>query len=207
MSNHQPIFVFGSNEAGRHGKGAALFAREQRGAIYGQGEGLQGKSYGIPTKDGNLRSLPIKEIAQGVERFLAFATAHPNMPFEITPIGCGHAGYTADQIAPLFAEAPRNCQLPEAFVAILGKRCSSDPRQCERDLDACAGLLRRLADALQAETPAHPLAGEAFELLTQIGHSTMPASGSRVAPLPKRSGAPDHLQEAPCTQRCSSSGN
>jgi hypothetical protein len=110
------IFVFGSNKAGRHGAGAAKFAREQHGAVYGQGEGLQGTSYAIPTKDARVKTLPLKEIAKAVERFKAFALKHPELTFQVTKIGCGLAGYDEDQIAPLFVGAPENCVLPEGWV-------------------------------------------------------------------------------------------
>ncbi len=109
------IFVFGSNRAGRHGAGAALCARNVHGAIYGQGEGLQGSSYGIPTKDENIRTLPINEIAGHVRTFLIFATDHPELEFQVTRIGCGLAGYTDNEIAPLFAGAPVNCTLPTGW--------------------------------------------------------------------------------------------
>jgi len=106
------IFVFGSNLAGRHGKGAALHARKHHGAIYGQGEGLQGRSYAIPTKDANLRSLPLDAITEHVATFLEFALSHPEMGFLITPVGCGLAGYCQDQIFPMFDHPlPRNCVL------------------------------------------------------------------------------------------------
>jgi hypothetical protein len=124
------IFVFGSNLAGRHGKGAALYARRHRGAIYGQGEGLQGTSYAIPTKDGRngakltdpSQLLPLEVIAIHVGIFLGFADAHPELTFQVTPIGCGLAGYKPDDIAPLFAKAPTNCLLPPEFVEALLKR-------------------------------------------------------------------------------------
>lgn len=106
------IFVFGSNTAGRHGKGAALFARKNFGAIYGRGEGIQGLSYAIPTKDGNLRTLPLSAIAEHVATFLAFALANPELRFRITPIGCGLAGYRREQIKPIFeghGPLPKNC--------------------------------------------------------------------------------------------------
>ena len=106
------IFVFGSNLAGRHGKGAALFARINHGAIYGQGIGWQGQAYGIPTKDGYLRILPIDTIKGHVDKFIEFAKEHPELTFEVTRIGCGLAGYTDTDIAPLFADAPANCNLP-----------------------------------------------------------------------------------------------
>lgn len=113
------IFVFGSNLAGRHGKGAALFAKERHGAIYGQGEGLQGRSYGIPTKDENIRTLQLPRIAVAVDKFKAFAAEHPEMTFQVTPIGCGLAGYKPKQIAPLFRGSPANCLLPVEFTNVL----------------------------------------------------------------------------------------
>lgn len=109
------VFVFGSNEAGRHGKGAALFARQRCGAIYGQGEGYQGNAYAIPTKDAHLRTLPLDIVRAYVERFKAFAASRPDLRFEVTPIGCGLAGYAPQDIAPLFADAPANCDLPPSF--------------------------------------------------------------------------------------------
>jgi hypothetical protein len=112
------VFVFGSNLAGRHGKGAALHARQHCGAIYGQGIGLQGRSYAIPTKDERLQTLPLPVINQHVEEFKAFAASHPEMTFEVTPIGCGLAGYTPEQIAPMFKDVPSNCVLPIFFRSV-----------------------------------------------------------------------------------------
>lgn len=116
----EAVFVFGSNTAGRHGKGAALFARQRRAAIYGQGEGLQGNSYAIPTKgqrpDRSLYRLPLEQIRAGVDRFLAFAASRPDLQFEVTPIGCGLAGYRLDEIAPMFEGAPAYCRLPAEFL-------------------------------------------------------------------------------------------
>lgn len=110
------IFVFGSNLAGRHGKGAALFARQHHGAIYGQGVGLQGQSYAIPTKDSYLRTLPLYEIDGYVNQFINFAYEHPELTFLVTRIGCGLAGYKDNQIAPLFRNAPNNCILPKEWI-------------------------------------------------------------------------------------------
>lgn len=87
------IFVFGSNLSGRHGKGAALYARQHKGAIYGQGVGLQGSSYAIPTKDHNIRTMPIDQIEPYVKEFLMFADENLDMDFALTPIGCGLAGH------------------------------------------------------------------------------------------------------------------
>ena len=114
------IFVFGSNLAGRHGAGAALDARRYHGAIYGRGEGLQGRSYAIPTKSSTLQTLNLDAIEMFVNRFLVFARAHPEKIFQITPIGCGLAGYKPMDIAPMFRGAPSNCELPESFTAVLG---------------------------------------------------------------------------------------
>jgi hypothetical protein len=104
------IFVFGSNIAGRHGAGAAKFAAQHHGAIYGQGIGLQGSSYGIPTKDAAIRTLPLPAIDQFVGEFIEFAKSRPDLTFDITPIGCGLAGYKRAQIKPMFEGMPDNCR-------------------------------------------------------------------------------------------------
>lgn len=109
------IFVFGSNIAGRHGKGAALCARQEHGAIYGQGLGRQGNSYAIPTKDSNLRTLSLYDIGCYVRDFLVYAKTHPELTFEVTRIGCGLAGYMDCEIAPMFKDAPLNCNLPTGW--------------------------------------------------------------------------------------------
>ena len=113
------IFVFGSNLRGAHGKGAALHARKEHGAIYGQSVGLQGNSYAIPTKDANIRTLPLDVINRHVETFLRFADAHPEMRFNVTAIGTGLAGYSHEEIAPMFQGAPENCVMPDEWRALL----------------------------------------------------------------------------------------
>ena len=115
------IFVFGSNEAGIHGKGAALIAKLEHGAIYGQGYGLQGESFAIPTKDRKLRPLSLTKIERYVQSFLTFAQSNPELSFIITRIGCGLAGFTDTQIAPLFEGAPINCLFDRAWQPYLGE--------------------------------------------------------------------------------------
>lgn len=109
------IFVFGSNLAGRHGAGAALWARNHRGAVYGCGIGPQGQSYAIPTKDREMKTLPLDMIELYVSQFLLFAKDNPRLKFELTAIGCGLAGYKPAQIAPMFRDAPSNVALPIEF--------------------------------------------------------------------------------------------
>ncbi len=109
------IFVFGSNLAGRHGKGAALEARKNWGAIHGKGWGRQGNSYAIPTKSANLRTLGLRIIKANVGVFLHYAEMHPELTFKLTPIGCGLAGYVPEEIGPMFDGAPRNVELPKEF--------------------------------------------------------------------------------------------
>lgn len=113
------VFVFGSNLAGRHGKGAALHARQYHGAIYGRGVGPQGQSYAIPTKDERLRTLPLEVIEGHVKKFLSYAHCFSFTHFRVTAIGCGLAGYKPEQIAPMFRGAPPNVELPEEFLAVL----------------------------------------------------------------------------------------
>ena len=94
------IFVFGSNLRGMHGGGAAYVAYRKFGAILGQGVGLQGQSYGIPTMQGG-----VETIRPYVDEFIAFAQEHPELTFLVTRIGCGIAGFTDDEISPLFDKA------------------------------------------------------------------------------------------------------
>ncbi len=111
------VFVFGSNRAGIHGAGAALFARQNLGALQRVGEGpMPGRDspgcYAIPTKDENIETLPLWEIEKHVANFIEFAMCHPHLQFFVTRIGCGLAGYSDEDIAPMFANAPPNCELP-----------------------------------------------------------------------------------------------
>lgn len=115
------IFVFGSNLAGRHGKGAALEAARKHGAKYGIPFGRQGNSFAIPTKDARLKPLPLGEIERWVAEFRLYATKHFDLEFKVTAIGCGLAGYKPEQIAPFFRNAPKNCVLPESFLEVLSK--------------------------------------------------------------------------------------
>lgn len=115
------VFVFGSNESGRHGKGAAKTALKW-GAKWGQASGLQGKTYGIPTKDASIRrTLNISEIQKYVDVFIEFAKYNPSKTFLVTEIGCGLAGYKPKQIAPLFKDAVgvENILLPIRFLHVL----------------------------------------------------------------------------------------
>ena len=118
--NKNEIFVFGSNLAGIHGAGAALYAKLHHGAPYiknvtaewgvkgKNGVGLQGSAYAIPTKDEWIKTLPIERIEPFVKEFIEFAKANPEMNFNVVRIGCGLAGYKEHQIAPLFDGSSSN---------------------------------------------------------------------------------------------------
>lgn len=118
------IFVFGSNAGGHHGLGAALCALQLHGAVYGIGEGREGNSYAIPTKDKRIKTLPLAPIAKSVDRFLKFAYDHPELEFDVTRIGCGLAGYTDKDIAPMFIGAPANCWFARAWEPWLGEKAN-----------------------------------------------------------------------------------
>lgn len=118
------VFVFGSNLAGRHGKGAALFARTRFGARQYTGEGftgLQNCCYALPTKDELLRPLALPRIGAAVTKFLHAAAHAPERHFLVTEIGCGLSGFSPAQIAPLFADAipMQNVSLPARFWVVL----------------------------------------------------------------------------------------
>lgn len=115
LQEHE-IFVFGSNLSGQHGGGAARLAYDKWGAVWGQGVGLQGSTYGIPTMQGG-----VDTIKPYVDEFIRFAKEHPEMTFLVTEIGCGIAGFRVEEIAPLFIEAApvKNIFLPERFWQII----------------------------------------------------------------------------------------
>lgn len=115
------VFVFGSNLAGRHGAGAARTARQIYGAVYGVGRGPTGRAYALPTKDEHLRPLPLSEIGFYAREFLRYALDHPELEFLVTRVGCGLAGYTDQQIAPLFRYAASNCLFAPEWAPYLKK--------------------------------------------------------------------------------------
>jgi len=119
------IFVFGSNLAGFHGGGAARFAYTRFGAVWGQGVGLQGQCYAIPTMHGG-----VEAIKPYVNQFIEFAFAHREYTFLVTKIGCGIAAFTEYEIAPLFAKAIdlENVILPKEFVEIIRNNVSRNFR-------------------------------------------------------------------------------
>lgn len=112
----QGIFVFGSNLAGRHGRGSAYEAVKNHGALQGRGIGWAGNSYAIPTKGHNLEILTLEQIRFYVECFNRFAKAMDHWQFNIVDIGCGLAGYKPEQIAPMFVRTPNM-----NFLGELGK--------------------------------------------------------------------------------------
>ena len=121
------VFVFGSSVSGSHTVGASRFATLHFGAIPGIASGRQGRSYAIPTEMAN-----VKEIQQYVDQFIEYARSHPDTLFLVTPVGCGAAGYTPAEIAPLFrsATALQNVCLPRSFWIILrGTRHHEDGRK------------------------------------------------------------------------------
>lgn len=115
------IFVFGSNLAGRHGKGAALTAKMLYGAKTGVSEGFWGQSYAIPTKNEKLKTLPLDDVEKSVRRFLLHAKQFPYRKYKVTRIGCGLAGYQNQQIAPMFKDVSNNCVMPEEWRELLGR--------------------------------------------------------------------------------------
>lgn len=119
LPENDEIFVFGSNLAGAHGAGAARVALEQYGAIFGVGTGFMGKAYAIPTKDSRIVTLPLPEIHQYVKRFIELATEYPHLSFFVTSVGCGLAGYQPYNIAPMFKDAPSNCNFPDTWRVYL----------------------------------------------------------------------------------------
>ena len=118
------VFTFGANERGIHGGGAARIAREKYGAILHQGFGPQGNSFAIPTCSKPTGEagfeIPFERMKYYVDCFLLYAKRHPELEFQVTMIGCGLAGWTKEEMAPLFLNAPDNCKFDTAWQPILG---------------------------------------------------------------------------------------
>lgn len=114
------VFVFGSNEAGMHGAGAAKTAMEKHAYPYGKSYGHYGSAFGIPTKDERIRTLPELNVHLYINGFMAYAMGRPKLKFKISQIGCGLAGFEASLIAPMFTGSPKNCYFDEAWKPFLG---------------------------------------------------------------------------------------
>lgn len=112
-------FVFGSNKAGRHGKGAALHAKNNFGAVVGVGEGLTGTSYAIPTKGFSVEKLPLSDIDEAICRFISVAKSMPEDRFILTPVGTGLAGHSKKDIWSILAREnlPPNVLLTSTWVS------------------------------------------------------------------------------------------
>lgn len=121
VPERQNCFVFGSNLAGRHGAGSAKAAVDYYGATYGTGVGVSGNTYAIPTKDEHIVSMELDEIKPYVEEFIRYAKEHQNIDFHVVMIGCGLAGFTNEQMAPLFNDcmALNNVFLHPDWVQLL----------------------------------------------------------------------------------------
>jgi hypothetical protein len=108
-------FVFGSNQAGVHGAGAAAYSCKSLGAEWGVGEGPTGKCYALPTKDHNICSRSLEDVKKSVDKFVSYAKDNSEIHFQVTRIGCGLAGFKDEEIAPMFADAPDNCEFDSAW--------------------------------------------------------------------------------------------
>ena len=159
------VFVFGSNLDGRHGGGAARAAMNKFGAIWGQGVGLQGQSYAIPSMQGG-----VETIKPYVDQFIAFAQEHTELFFYVTRIGCGIAGFKDSDIAPLFKEAMSmsNVCLPESFVE--ENKNTTSPEVPQELLTMMYGQVRTLIDLLKALNKQEPIKSrdDARERLAKI---------------------------------------
>ena len=155
------VFVFGSNLAGMHGGGAARAAMQCYGAVWGQGVGLQGQSYAIPTMQGG-----VETIKPYVDEFTRFAEQHDELFFYVTRIGCGIAGFKDEEIAPLFANAAilNNVCLPESFVDVIKTMVPQEVKT------AMYGQMRTLVDLLKALNAKNPIsdADDAATLLMAL---------------------------------------
>lgn len=109
------ILVFGSNQAGRHTKGAAALALERFGAVLGRGSGFQGRSYAVMVRDRKREVLPLESIAESVHGFLLFARCNPQMHFWVTNLGAGMDQYAPEQFVQMLKDSPSNCSFASVY--------------------------------------------------------------------------------------------
>ena len=114
---HNEIFVFGSNTKGLHAGGAAYYANRFFGAVWGVSDGVTGNTYAIPTCTPEIEKVGVNELKSSIDRFIQYATENPALNFLVTPIGCGIAGWSVDEVEPMFESAKSlpNVLLPESF--------------------------------------------------------------------------------------------
>lgn len=162
------IFVFGSNLAGAHGGGAARLAYERFGAVWGEGVGLQGQTYAIPTMQGG-----VETIKPYVDAFILFAKENPTLTFLVTRIGCGIAGFRDEEIAPLFKDAidAENIILPQEFEELLDNGTTEDSFCLERFVKAQEQMYAiALQEIEQGQKWSHWI-WYIFPQLAVLGHS------------------------------------
>lgn len=182
-----PIFVFGSNRTGRHGRGAAKEAERLYGAEWGEGEGLQGQSYALPTKDVDIDTLSFEAIQTHAEQFIEYAQKHWDEDFMLTRVGCGLAGYEDWQIGPLFEKAPSNVFLPglwehyrsgdnaPARVIVAGSRSVTDKARVHAELDRILARLDRPITIVSGGARGPDLFGEAYAIANDLAIDRFPA--------------------------------
>ncbi len=164
------IFVFGSNRAGIHGTGAARWAYRWCGAHWEVGEGIQGNSYALPTKDHRIQTLPLPKIKEHVDKFLEFARQNHCLDFFVTRVGCGYAGYTDSDIAPMFENVPINVELPHKW----GKK--KDPM----NIDGFFGPHRYLSNFWQADVELYGVIYPSVEHAYQAAKTMDPEYQKRI---------------------------
>lgn len=147
------IFVFGSNLLGIHGAGAALYAKDYKGAKSNVPEGLMGTSYALPTKRSPSLRMGLNDLKRHINNFIQFAHDNPTLKFQVTRVGCGLSGFNDVDVIPLFKEAPSNCYLPGVWlrhnnpklyrIIIAGSRSINDQKLIYRYINH---LLKNIKD-------------------------------------------------------------
>lgn len=182
----QPIFVFGSNLDGRHGRGAAAYARDAFGAEAGVGEGLTGDAYAVPTKDEALRPLPLQRVLSGLGRFFEFARGEGSeLQFRLTRVGCGLAGFDESPIRDFcLNRAGSNVELPGAWLAhatpirprviVAGSRSFDDRGRAFRALDQVRSKLGDF-EIVSGGARGADMLGEAYAVEHELPFRRFPA--------------------------------
>lgn len=194
LASQAVVFVFGSNNIGRHGKGAALAAKNYFSAKYGKGEGPQGQSYAIPTKvmipaSNKLSSMSLDGIGEGVKKFLEYAASRPDKIFIVSAVGCGLANNSNEDVAPFFKDAPNNCFLPHQWNVILDRMINTN-LELINDINMFPEDFESLTSNYATGQPEFESGRLELNEVQSAGGGRQPASGSMFSGRRSRSAGP-----------------
>ncbi len=118
-ATNEPVFVFGTDLAGKHRNESAATAVEFHAAATAKGSGASGNAYAIPYRSSNDELLPAEVITNYLDSLFELARSEPHRLFQVARFGCEAGAHGDAGMARLFARAPANCLLPGLWLRAL----------------------------------------------------------------------------------------